>query len=319
MNNSRSKDLTAALKNAVIDPRNTESLFKTLSGSRVAFGGFGKKVTETPAPEAATPGNGPGDYQKKPGCDWLYLMCFQDSPDDGLGQTVEYVPFFSSLAQAKRLMKKMRLPLDGVSFREAPIQDFFRLVMDMNEEARLDPGDDYTRSFSSEDMLKIIHLSLAAPENELPAFKKLQEEYSRQLAAKIVALRPDGTLPPTMPKVVELAEHCFEDSLRFQPGLKDSKLWPELKSKVALCQVWRMFLALASVLHIMHFRRRDFSRQTFIKETGLALIMPEASEHLPTDPEASLLVTDLIKRELALRFSLLNSEEKILIHGFGTE
>lgn len=319
MSDSRTKDLAAALKNAVLEPQNIESLFKTLAGSKVVFGGFGNKAAEQPALDGGQ-GNGAEDEPKSADSGWLYLMCFKDTPDDGVGETTEYVPFFHSLTHAKRLLKKMKLPLDAVSLREAPVQDFFHLVTEMNKEARLNPGDKYTWAFSSEDMYKIMRLSLVPSEKKPSSLKLLQEESARRTAAKIELFRPTGDLPATMAKVVELAEHCFDDCLLFHPGLKtDSELRPELNSPAVINQVWRMFLALAQVLHIMHFRQRNFTRPAFIKETGLAIILPAQSAELPTDPEINLFVTDLLKRDLSLRFSVLNEEKKLLIHGFDTE
>ena len=53
----------------------------------------------------------------------------------------------------------------------------------------------------------------------------------------------------------------------------------------------------------------------FGRRPGLGLVLPGGSEELPSDPEASIFIFDLMRRELTLRFSIFGAEEKLLVRG----
>ena len=302
--------LTAALAEAARDPLKVERLFKILADSIVTFGGFHQKhPKKAPAPNApkaakeAKPPPDPGEF---------LLMCFQEQPDDGPGEAVEYVPFFSSPALARRLFKKKNLSPDQAAFREAPAREFFKLALKYGKVARLNPGGEFSRIFSAEEMRHILTLGQPPGGNK----KAEREEFFRPAAEKIRAARPAGGLPGTLAEVLELAENCLGDFLLFHPQVKaDIQALPEPVADGAAALVWRIFISLAQVFHFMRFREQAFSREDFVKETGLALVLPGGSEELPSDPEATIFTFDLKRRDLTLCFSIFGAEEKLLVRG----
>ncbi|MDR0356204.1 MAG: SseB family protein [Deltaproteobacteria bacterium] len=317
------RSLATALKEAALDPLKCKTLFKVLSHSKVVFGGFSvKEADPTAALQPVSEGGNADEAEKQKNPSVVRqprLMCFQDTIDGKSGEMVEYAPFFSSPAQAKRLFSKMNLPWKSAPLREAPARQFFRLALDMNKVTRLNPGSDYSMLFSFEDMIKVLNLSPSGDEpvqtkNE-EQFKKLKEEYSLAIGEKIAHCYQSNILPPTLAEAIDLAELCMDDQLVFHPNVKASiRQSSDFDKEENIKLIWRMFLSLAQVYHIMRFRQDIFSPTIFVKETGLALPPLDNLGLLQSVPEGCLALTDLLKRDIVLLFNVLENEEKLLVY-----
>lgn len=318
-NASGSARLEAALKEAALDPQKVDRLFKLLSHSTVTFGGYYKKIAE-PSEEEQN-GNetdfadGEDKDLKQTDRHQFFLMSFQDAPKDGSGEAIEYVPFYTSQAVAKRLLKKNNLPLSMVAFREDSVQKFFAMALERQSEVRLNPGSRYSWTFSTDDMVSILRLNRSESDKALDAFRILKDEHFKATAERITALRISEAYPSNLAEVLELAENAFDQQLVFQSTFKDTiQALPQSLVTQYLPLFWRMLLSLAQVFHFMHFIQKDYSSELFVRDTGLVLETPDGSNDFHAGMGSIYSVTDLLKKDWNLSFSILDTDEKLLIH-----
>jgi hypothetical protein len=81
--------------------------------------------------------------------------------------------------------------------------------------------------------------------------------------------------------------------------------------------LWRALGNLANVAHVMQFYDRRWRPERFVKDTGLALLdgRGEAAA-LPAEPGEELFLTDILRRDLLLRFSVQEGGSRFLVHDF---
>jgi len=301
--------LPAALKAAEADPAKLKFLYQILAGSIVTFGGFA-------AQEAAEAPEG-GQARR------FKLMFLRHTPEPGeAGAEREYAPFFSSPALARRLLKKMKIPAAQAALRTASGAEFLAMALSSGREAWLDPGGEGARVFSAEEGREIIRLAREEAEAKGPKDKiskqisRLKAEYSALTGEKLKRFRPTGDLPETLAETLDLARNCLGDWLAFSDEAKAGlERIPRAGDKKTIALAWRLLLALAQVYHLMRFRQKEFLPLAFFQETGLVLEAPEGAGGAPIGGEERLFLTDILKKDLGLRFSVLPEEGRLLVHG----
>jgi hypothetical protein len=329
---SQSERLLVAMKAVESDPSKKFELYQIFKDSKVVFcirNNIQSNSTQSDEQQANDltstefASNSNIEQKERTIFDNYNIAYLHQVPDEGeIGETKTYLPVFSSVSIAKSRSKGLGLKDKSTVFRTVKGTIFFDLMLRTGRDAWLNPGGNNSRVLRINEIFESMRSVQTLPDGFEGNLSKqiglLKVEYSNHINVKFKNFVQLHGLPSTLAATVELAENCLDLYLSFSSKIKDTaKTLPLAGDEKTIKMVWKMFLSLAYIYHIMHFRIHEFSSLVFTLETEVVLLKSEnVSENvdvLPSDSTTQLLLTGLSERDLMLRFNVLEEERKLLV------